>query len=211
MTEGPHYPLLLAPDETDALHDLLEWLDAVPLGQRIVVEEAVPASRAALRAALERAAPGTMQTLTHLPVHARRAGGRHPEHGTALPVCDVSALGVISADRNLIDCVACIALLDEALRHPCPLSCNDGFTERTATPAEVDAGLELGVAFDPCPACNPSSVQNDLAADIARGVEHARPAVEAAVGTLVGDVARSMAKPIEPGEPGDEMPTNEGA
>lgn len=36
----------------------------------------------------------------------------------------------------------------------CPMRCNDGMIERDATPEEVDAGCELGVAFDPCPVCN---------------------------------------------------------
>lgn len=31
--------------------------------------------------------------------------------------------------------------------------CNEGLIERLATPEEVDAGCELGVAFDPCPSC----------------------------------------------------------
>lgn len=35
---------------------------------------------------------------------------------------------------------------------PCP-HCHDGLVERPATPAEVDAGCELGVAYDPCPHC----------------------------------------------------------
>lgn len=33
----------------------------------------------------------------------------------------------------------------------------EGVVERLATPDEVDAGCELGVAFDPCPACNAQS------------------------------------------------------
>lgn len=34
-----------------------------------------------------------------------------------------------------------------------PCRCNEGMLERLATPEEVDAGCELGVAFDPCPSC----------------------------------------------------------
>ena len=34
-----------------------------------------------------------------------------------------------------------------------PCRCNEGLLERVATPEEVDAGCELGVAFDPCPSC----------------------------------------------------------
>jgi hypothetical protein len=38
---------------------------------------------------------------------------------------------------------------------PC-FTCNgEGVIERSATPAEVDAGCELGVAYDPCPTCQP--------------------------------------------------------
>lgn len=34
-----------------------------------------------------------------------------------------------------------------------PCRCNEGLVERLATPEEVDAGCELGVAFDPCASC----------------------------------------------------------
>lgn len=33
----------------------------------------------------------------------------------------------------------------------CPTCHNSGVVERLATPDEVDAGCELGIAFDPCP------------------------------------------------------------
>lgn len=35
----------------------------------------------------------------------------------------------------------------------CPHGHDEGMVERIATPEEVDAGCELGVAFDPCPEC----------------------------------------------------------
>lgn len=36
-----------------------------------------------------------------------------------------------------------------------PCACGgEGTVERLATPEEVDAGCELGIAFDPCPACS---------------------------------------------------------
>lgn len=38
----------------------------------------------------------------------------------------------------------------------CPHGHDEGMVERVATPEEVDAGCELGVAFDPCPECAPS-------------------------------------------------------
>lgn len=153
MTEGPFHPLLLTADEVASLSSLLDDVIATRVGR-------VPGAVETLRAALDRAAAGELQTHTNLPVHAARAMQRHPKYGTALPVCDVDALGVVTADRNLVDCSACVALLDEAARHPCPNPrCSDGMVERTATPDEVDFGCELGVAYDPCPACNPDSTE----------------------------------------------------
>lgn len=35
----------------------------------------------------------------------------------------------------------------------CPHGHDEGMVERLATPEEVDAGAELGIAFDPCPKC----------------------------------------------------------
>ena len=35
----------------------------------------------------------------------------------------------------------------------CPHGHDEGMVERLATPEEVDAGCEFGVAFDPCPGC----------------------------------------------------------
>lgn len=35
----------------------------------------------------------------------------------------------------------------------CPHGHDEGVIERLATPEEVDAGNELGIAFDPCPEC----------------------------------------------------------
>jgi hypothetical protein len=35
----------------------------------------------------------------------------------------------------------------------CPHGHDEGMVERVATPEEVDAGCELGVASDPCPGC----------------------------------------------------------
>ena len=35
----------------------------------------------------------------------------------------------------------------------CPHGHDEGMVERLATPAEVDAGCELGIAYDPCPEC----------------------------------------------------------
>ncbi len=35
----------------------------------------------------------------------------------------------------------------------CPHGHDEGMVERRATPEEVDAGCELGIAFDPCPDC----------------------------------------------------------
>lgn len=35
----------------------------------------------------------------------------------------------------------------------CPHGHDEGMVERRATPDEVDAGCELGIAFDPCPKC----------------------------------------------------------
>lgn len=40
-------------------------------------------------------------------------------------------------------------------------ACHGAGIERTATPAEVDAGCELGVAFDPCPECKPIHALSD--------------------------------------------------
>ncbi len=34
-----------------------------------------------------------------------------------------------------------------------PTCDGDGLVERLATPTEVDAGCELGIAYDPCPGC----------------------------------------------------------
>lgn len=45
-------------------------------------------------------------------------------------------------------------LIYDGLRAGLPAcDCNEGMVERLATPEEVDAGCELGVAFDPCPRC----------------------------------------------------------
>lgn len=35
----------------------------------------------------------------------------------------------------------------------CETCHGEAVVERTATPDEVDAGCELGIAYDPCPAC----------------------------------------------------------
>ncbi len=35
----------------------------------------------------------------------------------------------------------------------CPHGHDEGMVARRATPEEVDAGCELGVAYDPCPDC----------------------------------------------------------
>jgi hypothetical protein len=35
----------------------------------------------------------------------------------------------------------------------CPHGHDEGMVERLATPEEVDAGCEMGIAFDPCPGC----------------------------------------------------------
>ncbi len=35
----------------------------------------------------------------------------------------------------------------------CPHGHDEGVIERLATPEEVDAGCELGLAYDPCPGC----------------------------------------------------------
>ncbi len=35
----------------------------------------------------------------------------------------------------------------------CPHGHDEGVIERLATPEEVDAGCELGLAYDPCPEC----------------------------------------------------------
>jgi len=35
----------------------------------------------------------------------------------------------------------------------CPHGHDEGMVERLATPDEVDAGCELGIAFDPCSEC----------------------------------------------------------
>lgn len=40
----------------------------------------------------------------------------------------------------------------------CEHCLGEGSFERAATPDEVDAGCELGVAFDPCPYCTPAPV-----------------------------------------------------
>lgn len=40
------------------------------------------------------------------------------------------------------------------LRLPCEACGGEGKTERTATPAEVDVGCELGVAYDKCVTCD---------------------------------------------------------
>ncbi len=40
----------------------------------------------------------------------------------------------------------------------CPHGHDEGMVERLATPEEVDAGAELGIAFDPCPKCAGMSV-----------------------------------------------------
>ena len=46
---------------------------------------------------------------------------------------------------------------DDLLRfveRECPKDeCDEGQIERLATPDEVDAGYELGIAWDPCPSC----------------------------------------------------------
>jgi hypothetical protein len=38
-------------------------------------------------------------------------------------------------------------------RPDCPTCHGEGVVERLATPAEVDAGCELGLAYDRCPMC----------------------------------------------------------
>lgn len=40
----------------------------------------------------------------------------------------------------------------------CPHGHDEGKVERPATPEEVDAGCELGIAFDPCPECAEATV-----------------------------------------------------
>ncbi len=40
----------------------------------------------------------------------------------------------------------------------CPHGHDEGMVERRATPDEVDAGCELGIAFDPCPGCEPDAL-----------------------------------------------------
>lgn len=159
MTEGTeieYVPTMLGVDELAALRRLLDAADQ-PHVQRVT--RLLPGDEVALlRAALQRAELGTMQQHPGLPVHACRAvetvhiGGA--EHAVSMPLCDDAARGVVTTDRTLVDCDACLALL--AAQQPgCPNRCNDGYVERAATPAEVDAGHELGVAFDPCPSCNP--------------------------------------------------------
>lgn len=160
MTEGtsietgppPFAPLLLVPDEVEALDWLLDLLDVEWASSGTPQNGS---QRDVLRKAVERAAPGSMQTHPGQPVHAARAHQTSP-HGTAVPICDVAALGVVTNDRTLVDCEACLALI-RGSQPGCPNGeCDQGMVERLATPEEVDAGCELGVAFDPCPACNPN-------------------------------------------------------
>lgn len=54
----------------------------------------------------------------------------------------------------------------------CPRCHGETLIERAATPEEVDAGCELGVAYDRCP-CTPQSTIEAMAARIAPDPEPA--------------------------------------
>lgn len=165
MTEGPF--IIALPADVVAAVQRLRSVLAAPYVRRVLNDSDVTVATDLVlfeqladvcSAQLAARAAGSMQASSSVPVHVARARQKSAQ-GTALPVCDVDALGVVTEDRNLADCAACLHLIDERTQHPCPLSCNDGMIERLATPEEVDNGHELGIAFDPCPACNPDSVK----------------------------------------------------